>query len=76
MIATVYHDISSKALINFAVAVPDISLLPAAKINKSVVHALRSSKNHCINYEHSQGNEELRKQVAKLCFNFGGKITR
>ena len=61
-------------VINFALAVPDISLLPAAKINKSVMHALRNNKDHCINYEHTQGNLELRKQIAKLAFNWGGKI--
>jgi DNA-binding transcriptional MocR family regulator len=74
MIATVYRDLNAKLLVNFAVAVPDVSLLPAAKLNKSVMHALRSSKNHCINYEHAQGNEELRKQIAKLSFNWGGKV--
>lgn len=74
MIATVYKDITATDVINFAVAVPDVSLLPTAKLNKSVVHALRTSKNHCIGYEHFQGNAELRKQIAKLCFNWGGKI--
>ena len=76
MIASIYADIASHndKVINFAMAVPDISLLPAAKINKSVMHALRNSKDHCINYEHTQGNIELRKQIAKLAFNWGGKI--
>ena len=75
MIATVYRDVSSKMLMNFAVAVPDFSLLPAAKLNKSVVYALRNSKDHGINYEHTQGNEELRKQIARLSFNWGGKFS-
>jgi DNA-binding transcriptional MocR family regulator len=74
MIASIYTDIVSHDVINFALAVPDISLLPAAKLNKSVVHAIRNSKDHCINYEHTQGNIELRKQIAKLAFNWGGKI--
>lgn len=71
MINSIYGDIaldSSKA-INFAIAVPDASLLPVAKINKSVVHALRNHKDHCISYEQTQGNPELRKQVARLAFN-------
>jgi len=75
MIATVYRNVNAKLVMNFAVAVPDFSLLPAAKLNKSVVHALRNSKDHGINYENTQGNEELRKQIAKLCFNWGGKFT-
>ena len=76
MIAAIYNDIASdpSKVINFAMAIPHISLLPVAKINKSVVHALRNSKDHCINYENTQGNAELRKQIAKLAFNWGGKI--
>ena len=76
MIASIYSDIAAtnNKVINFALAVPDASLLPAAKLNKSVTHALRNSKDNCINYEHPQGNLELRKQVAKLAFNWGGKI--
>ncbi len=74
MITSIYGDIVAKDVINFALAVPDLSLLPSAKINKSVLHALRNSANNCINYENPQGNTELRQQVAKLAFNWGGKI--
>lgn len=74
MIASIYSDIASTNVINFALAVPDASLLPSAKLNKSVVYALRSHTDHCLNYEHAQGNVELRKQIAKLAFNWGGKI--
>ena len=76
MINSIYGDIASPndKVINFALAVPDISILPAAKINKSVMHALRNNKDHCLNYGHPQGNVELRKQIAKLAFNWGGKI--
>jgi len=74
MIASLYADIAADNLINLALAVPDASLLPSAKINKSVMHVLRNSKNHCISYEHTQGNVELRQQIAKLAFNWGGKI--
>jgi len=74
MITSIYADIVAAGVVNFALAVPDISLVPSAKINKSVVYALRSTKGHCISYEHTQGNEALRQQVAKLSFNWGGKI--
>ncbi len=74
MIASIYRDIVASDVINLALAVPDASLLPTAKINKSVVWALRNSKDHCINYENTQGNLELRQQIAKLSFNWGGKI--
>lgn len=74
MIDSIYTDIVASDVINFALAVPDASLLPAAKLNKSVVHALRNTKDHCVNYEHVQGNIELRQQIAKLAFNWGGKV--
>ena len=74
MIASIYRDIVAADVINLALAVPDASLLPTAKINKSVVYALCNSKDHCINYENTQGNLELRQQIAKLAFNWGGKI--
>jgi DNA-binding transcriptional MocR family regulator len=75
MIATVFNNISSDDLINFSIAAPPTSLLPAAKLNKSLVHAMRSSRHHCIQYEHIQGNRELRRQLAKLAFNWGGKFS-
>ena len=74
MINSIYKDITAENVTNLALAVPDISLLPVAKLNKAVVHALRNHKDHCISYEHTQGNIELRKQVAKLAFNWGGKL--
>lgn len=74
MIANVFRNITAKDLINFSIAAPQIELLPAAKLNKSVVHALRSSKYHCLYYEDIQGNPELRKQIAKISFNWNGKV--
>jgi len=76
MITSIYSDITlnTDKVINLALAVPDPSLVPSAKLNKSVMHALRNTKDHAINYENPQGNTELRKQVAKLAFNWGGKV--
>ena len=73
-INSIYGDIASHIKMNFAIAVPDASLLPTAKLNKSVIQALRKSKDHCIAYENTQGNIDLRKQIAKLAFNWGGKL--
>ena len=74
MISAMYSDIADPEVINFSLAVPDASLIPAAKINKSVLYAMRNAPDQCINYEQTQGNLELRQQVAKLAFNWGGKI--
>src|SRR5882724_303557 len=61
MITAVFSDITSDDLINFSVAAPPTSLLPAARLNKSLVHAMRSSRHHGIQYEHIQGNRDLRR---------------
>lgn len=74
MISSVYHDLRSDKLINFSLGAPAPSLLPAAKLNKSVAQALRESSDSCLNYEHVQGNADLRKQIARLSFNWGGSL--
>ena len=74
MINSIYTDIAASDVLNFALAVPDPTLLPGAKLNKSVVYALRNTKDHCVNYAHTQGNIELRQQIARLAFSWGGKV--
>lgn len=75
MISTVFKSMSTGDLLNFSVAAPPLELLPAAKLDKAMVYALRNSKGRGINYEHVQGNLELRKQLRKLFFNWGGKFS-
>ncbi|HMO40143.1 MAG TPA: PLP-dependent aminotransferase family protein [Saprospiraceae bacterium] len=75
MIATVFKDIASDAITQFSVGAPSLELLPAAKLNKAVLHALRHSRFQGMNYEHIQGNPDLRSQVARLAFNWQGNIS-
>ncbi len=75
IIASVFKDIASDAIVQFSVGAPSLELLPAAKLNKAIVHALRDSKFHGINYEHIQGNPALRNQVARLAFNWQGNVS-
>ena len=75
MISSVYHDLRSDKILSLNLGAPHPSLLPAAKLNKSVMHVLRSSKDSCLGYEHVQGNEVLRKQIARLSFNWGGALS-
>jgi DNA-binding transcriptional MocR family regulator len=72
MINSVYHDLNSDKLIHFSLGVPSISLMPTAKLNKAVMQAIRDSKTCCLGYEHIQGNLELRRQIARQAFNWGG----
>ena len=72
MISSVYHDLNNDKLIHFSLGVPSITLLPTAKLNKAVTQAIRDSKTSCMGYEHIQGNLELRRQIARQAFNWGG----
>ncbi len=76
MIESIYGDIAhnNKKLTNLAMAVPHVSLLPLAKMNKSVQYVLRNRPDQCISYAQTQGDPELRTQLAKVCFNWGGKV--
>lgn len=73
IIASVYKDLISKpGIVNFSAAVPSIQLLPAAKLTKAVVHAMRQSPTHCLHYDEVQGDIQLRKQIARQAFNWSG----
>lgn len=75
MINSVYSDLRAEKLLNFSLGAPSHELLPAAKLNKSVVHALRINSDSCLGYEDVQGNVALRAQIARLSFNWGGALS-
>ncbi|HEY9195600.1 MAG TPA: PLP-dependent aminotransferase family protein, partial [Mucilaginibacter sp.] len=54
---------------------PPLSMIPIAKLNKSMMESIRKSPSGNINYENLQGNPSLRTQIAKNAFNWGGNIT-
>jgi DNA-binding transcriptional MocR family regulator len=74
MIAEIHKNISAENILKFSLAAPALELLPAARLNKAVVHAIRASEDSCLGYENVQGNVLLRNQVAKYAFNWGGFI--
>ena len=75
MIALVYQQISGEGVIGLSRAAPPTHLIPVAKLNKSMMEALRSSASGNTNYESLQGNISLRKQLAKNAFNWGGNVS-
>ena len=74
MIALVYQQVSGEGIIGLSRAAPPVNLIPVAKLNKSMMEALRQSGSGNTSYEHLQGNISLRRQVAKNAFNWGGNI--
>lgn len=74
MISSVYRDLRSSRLLHLALGSPSHELLPVAKLNKSVVHSLRTAPDSCLGYEDVQGNVALRQQIARQSFNWGGTL--
>ncbi len=74
MIAMVHRNFSADSIVKLSVASPALSLLPRAKLNKSMMEAIRLSSNSCISYEGVQGNENLKKHIARQAFSWGGNI--
>ncbi|MDB5252118.1 MAG: transcriptional regulator, GntR family with aminotransferase domain, partial [Flaviaesturariibacter sp.] len=75
MIALVYRHLSEEKVVRLSLSAPSTDLLPAAKLSKSLAEVVRQSKTSCMHYESVQGNPVLRKQVARLCFNWGGTVS-
>ena len=75
IVSRVYKDLDSENIIRFSLAIPPMELLPVAKLNKAIVSAIRKTKDSCTNYEHTQGNIELRRQISKLAFNWQGQVS-
>ncbi|ASU34187.1 aminotransferase-like domain-containing protein [Mucilaginibacter xinganensis] len=74
MIAMVYRNFSADSIVKLSMASPALSLLPLAKLNKSMAEAVRLSADSCISYEAVQGNANLRTHIARQAFAWGGNI--
>jgi len=66
---------SQPDLVDLAVAVPSLDLLPQAKLNKSLLTAVRQLPDSGLGYEATAGSPELRRQIARLSFNGGSRVS-
>jgi len=74
IIGEVYDDFSMPGLTRFSLSVPAPEILPLARLNKSMMQALRDLPGNGTAYEHTQGNELLRRQVARWSMHWGGHL--
>lgn len=75
LIASVYKGLSRVDITRFCVGVPDKSLLPLARLNKSLLKAMRSLPQSGTAYDDVQGNQRLRRAVARWSFTWGATLT-
>jgi len=74
MIDKVFRNIGNDKMTLFSLSVPANELLPIAKLNKGVVQAIRNMSDSGTGYENIQGNESLRRDIARWSFNWGGNL--
>lgn len=74
IISEVYDHFTMEGITRFSLSVPAPELLPLARLNKAMIQALRELPANGTSYEEIQGNELLRRQVARWSTNWGGKL--
>ncbi|RXK85640.1 aminotransferase-like domain-containing protein [Filimonas effusa] len=71
----VYQKMRQEGVTRLSLATPSVDLLPEAKLNKSMMEAIRRSASSCLEYEDLQGHLQLREHIAKNAFSWGGILT-
>ena len=75
LIDLVYGDMRAKDVTMLSLGFPSNELLPIAKLNKGMIQAMRQLPNSGTSYEEIQGNTNLRKEIARWSFTWGGALT-
>jgi DNA-binding transcriptional MocR family regulator len=64
----------SQDFVLLSVGVPSAEYLPLARLNKALVKAMHELPASGTQYEKVQGNENLRRQIARTSINWGGNL--
>lgn len=75
LIDLVYGGMNVKDVTMLSLGFPSNELLPIAKLNKGMIQAMRQLPNSGTSYEEMQGNNNLRKEIARWSFTWGGTLT-
>ncbi|HEY8400319.1 MAG TPA: PLP-dependent aminotransferase family protein [Cytophagaceae bacterium] len=68
LVSKVYDDLGKNGRFPLALGTPDNELLPIAKLNKGLVIAARELYGSGVPYEKVEGNERLRRQIARWSY--------
>lgn len=72
---TVHENAHTKDVVVFSSGTPATPLLPIAKLNKGLMQATRELPGSGTRYEPVQGNEKLRRQIARWSFSWQGNLS-
>lgn len=74
IISEVYDDFAMPGITRFSLSVPAPEIWPYSKLNKAMIQALRDLPANGTAYESIQGNEALRRQVARWSMQWEGHL--
>jgi DNA-binding transcriptional MocR family regulator len=69
LVSKVYDNLGEDGHLSLALATPANALLPIAKLNKGLIQATRALHGSGVAYDKAEGNERLRRQIARLALN-------
>ncbi|MBZ4042829.1 aminotransferase-like domain-containing protein [Flavobacterium hibisci] len=75
LIDLVYGNMTNTKVTMLSLGFPSNELFPIAKLNKGMIQAMRQLPNSGTSYEEMLGNVNLRKEIARWSFNWGGTLT-
>lgn len=70
IINQIYDTLNQDQIIQFAIGIPAPELLPTAKLKKSILKSVRELEHGGVRYESIEGNQNLRRAIAKRSFNY------
>lgn len=74
LITKVFDTLKDKTIAQFSLGVPGKGLLPVAKLNKGVVKIMRTLDGSGTSYEPVQGSVNLRRNISRWSFVWGGQL--
>jgi DNA-binding transcriptional MocR family regulator len=75
IISKIYSNLHRKDVMQFGMGVPENGLLPLAKLNKELTNAMRSMEGGGTDYDLIEGNQQLRNNIARLTYTWGGSLS-
>lgn len=75
IISKIYSNLHRKDVMQFGMGVPENRLLPLAKLNKELTNAMRSLEGGGADYDLIEGNPQLRNNIARLTYTWGGSLS-
>ncbi|MBE7170041.1 MAG: PLP-dependent aminotransferase family protein [Williamsia sp.] len=76
LVSKVYKNLGEDTYAQLSLGTPANELLPVAKLNKGLIQATRELQGSGVTYDKVEGNERLRRQIARWAFTMQGSLSK